>query len=67
MEVISAISTASGTGGVAIIRMSGQGCLGIAQKMFAPSGKTGVENFTPNMMYPGVISGTGFTDFGMCV
>lgn len=67
MKVISAISTAPGVGGVAIIRMSGKGCLDIAQKMFTPSGKTKVENFTPNMMYPGVIEGAGFTDFGMCV
>lgn len=67
MEVISAISTAPGVGGVAIIRMSGEGCLDIAQKMFAPAGKTKVKNFIPNMMYPGVIEGAGFTDFGMCV
>ena len=66
-EIISAISTASGVGGVAIIRMSGDRCLEIAQKMFTPSGKTEVRNFTPNTMYAGEIDGEGFKDFGMCV
>lgn len=66
-EVISAISTAAGTGGVAIIRMSGSGSLEIAGKMFSPSGKTVVKNFAPNVMYPGYIDGEGFKDFGMCV
>ena len=33
-EIISAISTASGTGGVAIIRISGDDCLSLAKKMF---------------------------------
>lgn len=67
MEVISAISTAAGTGGVAIIRMSGAGALEIADKMFAPSGKTQVKDFISNLMYAGEISGDGFTDFGFCV
>ncbi len=66
-EVISAISTAAGTGGVAIIRLSGGGALGIAEKMFTPSGKTQVKNFVPNVMYAGYIDGSGFRDFGMCV
>ena len=66
-DVISAISTASGTGGVAIIRLSGTGSLEIAEKMFAPSGKTAVSDFAPNVMYAGYIDGEGFKDFGMCV
>lgn len=66
-DIISAISTAAGTGGVAIIRLSGEGSLGIAAKAFAPTCGINVKNFVPNTMYTGVISGDGFTDFGMCV
>ncbi len=66
-ENISAISTAAGTGGVAIIRISGKNPLDIAKKMFSPSGKTPVEKFSPNYMYTGEIEGEGFKDFGMCV
>ena len=67
MDVISAISTAPGVGGVAIIRMSGKNPLEIAQKMFTPVGNTAVKNFKPNVMYAGNIDGCGFKDFGMCV
>ena len=66
-DVISAISTPHGTGGVAVIRLSGEGSLKIAAKMFAPSAKIKVEKFVPNTMYTGVTQGEGFTDFGMCV
>lgn len=66
-DVISAISTPSGAGGVAIIRLSGAGALGIAEKMFVPSGRTAVENFIPNMMYAGRICCDGFDDYGLCV
>ncbi|MDE7438962.1 MAG: tRNA uridine-5-carboxymethylaminomethyl(34) synthesis GTPase MnmE [Clostridia bacterium] len=67
MDIISAIATASGVGGVAIIRLSGADSLKIAQKMFTPVGKTSVNDFKPNVMYAGNIDGNGFTDFGMCV
>ena len=66
-EIISAISTASGTGGVAIIRISGDDCLSLAKKMFRPIGKTKVEDFEPYKMYVGEIDGGNFTDFGMMV
>lgn len=66
-EIISAISTASGTGGVAIIRISGEGALQLSAKMFRPLGKTAVENFKPYQMYVGEIDGGDFTDFGMMV
>lgn len=65
--VISAISTASGAGGVAIVRLSGNGALAIAEKMFTPLGKTAVNKFQPNMMYVGNIDGGEFQDLGMCV
>ena len=66
-DIISAISTPYGTGGVAIIRLSGDGALALAAKMFKPSGKVQAEQFTPNVMYTGKILCDGFTDFGMCV
>lgn len=66
-STIAAISTAPATGGVAIIRISGQKALAIASAMFVPSGRTKVEDFVPNHMYPGTISGDGFSDYGMCV
>lgn len=65
METISAVSTPSGTGGVAIIRISGPKSFEIAKKMFEPSAKN--CGFIPNMMYTGYISGEGFKDYGMCV
>ena len=64
---ISAISTAPGVGGVAIIRVSGDSPLLIAEKMFTPLGKVKVKDFEPYKMYVGNIAGDGFSDFGMCV
>lgn len=65
--LISAISTPAGVGGVAIIRVSGEGALCLAEKMFSPVGKTAVKDFAPNRMYAGNILCEGFSDFGMCV
>ncbi|MDE6585088.1 MAG: tRNA uridine-5-carboxymethylaminomethyl(34) synthesis GTPase MnmE [Clostridia bacterium] len=62
-DCIAAISTAHGTGGVAIIRLSGKEALSIAKKMFAAQ----KEEYTPNYMYAGNISGEGFTDYGFMV
>lgn len=62
MELISAISTAAGTGGVAIIRVSGDHALSLAKKMFSGKGE-----FEPNKLYPGVIDGGEIRDRGMCV
>lgn len=66
-ENIAAISTAPVASGVAVIRISGDSPLSIAQKMFRPVGKTSVCDFTPNVMYAGEIQAQNFTDFGMCV
>ncbi len=66
-DSISAIATAHGRGGVAIIRISGKSALSIAQKMFTPVGATKVEDFEPYRMYAGQIDGGAFTDFGLCV
>lgn len=67
MECISAISTAPGTGGVAIIRISGEDALSVAKKMFRPYGATAVDDFQPYRMYVGEIDAREFTDKGMCV
>lgn len=66
-DCISAISTAPGTGGVAIIRISGDNSLAIAQKIFFPSGKVKVSDFEPYKMYVGEIRTSEFSDNGMCV
>lgn len=66
-QVITAISTPSGTGGVAIIRLSGEGALSVAERVFRPVGKTQVKDFAPRMMYAGNILCEGFTDFGYAV
>lgn len=67
MDVISAISTPAGCGGVAIIRLSGSSALKIAENMFIPAKKIRVADFLPNYMYAGEIECEGFKDFGMCV
>ncbi len=67
-KVISAISTASGVGGVAIIRLSGENVLDILEKMFKPLSKNiKVKDFEPYKLYVGEIDGGSFTDFGMAV
>lgn len=66
-QVISAISTPPGTGGVAIIRLSGDGALSVAERVFSPVGKVNVKDFTPRMMYAGKILCEGFSDFGYAV
>lgn len=62
MEPISAIATAKGKGGVAIVRVSGDGALSFAEKIFSKK----VE-WIPNMLYAGEIDCGAFHDFGMCV
>ena len=66
-ENIAAISTALSASGVAVIRISGNSPLSIAEKMFVPIGQTAVKDFEPYKMYVGEVQADGFTDFGMCV
>lgn len=66
-ENIAAISTALAASGVAVIRISGDSPLSIAEKMFTPVSNTGVFDFEPYKMYVGEIHADGFNDFGMCV
>ncbi len=62
MELISAIATAKGKGGVAIVRMSGENALEVAKIMFSES-----REWAPNVLYAGEIDCGTFRDFGMCV
>lgn len=64
-DVIAAVSTANGTGGVAVVRLSGSGALNIALKMFEPKRKP--EQIEPNRMYAGNIICEGFCDYGFMV
>lgn len=64
-ENIVAISTATQPSGVAVIRISGESPLKIAEKMFHC--KTSVYDFEPYKLYVGTIDGGTFKDFGMCV
>ncbi|MBQ7339340.1 MAG: tRNA uridine-5-carboxymethylaminomethyl(34) synthesis GTPase MnmE [Clostridia bacterium] len=66
-ENIVAISTALGASGVAVIRISGDSPLDVAEKMFFPLEKLSVRDFEPNKMYVGEIKTDKFSDFGMCV
>ncbi len=66
-DCISAVATAPGTGGVAIVRISGDNALQIASKMFKPLSKINVLDFEPYKLYVGEILGEDFTDNGMCV
>ena len=61
-DTISAIATAQGRGGVAVVRVSGEEALSIARAMFSRKGE-----FVPNTLYAGVIDCGTFRDFGMCV
>ncbi len=61
-DVIAAIATAQGRGGVAVVRLSGEGSLEIAKRVFSRKGE-----YAPNYLYPGTIDCDTFTDFGMCV
>lgn len=60
MELISAIATAQGVGGIAVIRVSGEGALPLARKMFSYKGE-----FEPYRLYPGHIDCGAFSDRGM--
>ncbi len=64
-EIIAAIATANGTGGVAVIRLSGSGALNLATKMFKPSKR--IAEIKPNVMYAGNIECENFTDYGFMV
>ncbi len=66
-ECIAAIATAPATGGIAVIRISGNNATEVAAKVFKPKGNTQVKDFKHSVMYYGEICGQGVTDYGYCV
>lgn len=54
MQTVAAISTPPGKGGVAVIRISGDEALGIAERVFSPKGKT-MPKSAPRMQIYGDI------------
>ncbi len=52
-DIIVAISTAQGQGGIAIVRLSGEGCHKLARPLFAAYSKD--PEFEPYRLYPGKI------------
>ena len=65
-DTITAIATPRGTGGVAVIRISGQEALEIADKVFV--GKTLPSMEKPRLMqYGKIVDGGKVIDMGMCV
>lgn len=58
-DTIAAIATASGDGGIAVIRISGEKSFSIIDQIFSKSGKKiGIENYKPHHMYHGHIIDT---------
>ena len=68
MSTISAISTAFGKGGIAVIRMSGDESIDILSKVFKPYGNKNIKDFPPNTLVYGDIYKEGkIIDRGMAV
>jgi uncharacterized protein YqeY len=65
-DTIAAVSTPRGKGGIAVLRISGEGTRALVQKVFSPRGKT--ELFTPRHAILGDILGADSTpiDEGLC-
>ena len=64
-DTICAISTPLGTGGVSIIRLSGEKSLPVLKKVFQPFVKT--KEFLPRYMYFGKVKFEDFSDDALCV
>ncbi|MBR5322924.1 MAG: tRNA uridine-5-carboxymethylaminomethyl(34) synthesis GTPase MnmE [Clostridia bacterium] len=68
MSTISAISTAFGKGGIAIIRLSGDNAIDILNKVFKPVGNKSIEDFAPNtLVYGSIYKEDKLIDRGMAV
>ena len=59
-DVIAAISTPPGKGGVAVIRISGDGAFEIAEKIFAPVSKKPFSSYQPRLQVYGHIVSDGY-------
>lgn len=65
MKTIAAISTPAGSGGIAVIRLSGPDALTILSRFF--SAKTPAAEFAPRTAYTGTAVLDGFSDKCVCV
>lgn len=54
-NIIAAISTPAGVGGIAIIRLSGKGCIGLTESVFKPYGNKKLEEQKANTIHFGYI------------
>lgn len=58
-DVIAAISTPPGKGGVAVIRVSGEGALAVANKIFTPASKREIASYHPRTQIYGYVLDSG--------
>lgn len=66
-KCIVAISTATGNGGISIIRVSGKNALSIADQVFVSKGGKKPSSFEPRKLYLGTFSHKEISDICMCV
>ena len=66
-DTICAIATPAGTGGVGIIRISGNGSINIANKLFTSVKGKKADSFTHSKMYFGKLNTGEFSDSCLCV
>lgn len=67
-QIISAISTAPGVGGIAVIRVSGDGSIELVDKLFKSiSGKKLVEQQANTIHFGSIIKNGEVMDEGTCV
>ncbi len=68
MSTISAISTPFGKGGIAVIRLSGDGAVSILNRVFKPTGNKALEDYSPNtLIYGNIYKEDKLIDRGMAV
>ena len=63
MDTIAAIATATGAGGIGIIRMSGDKCFEVLEKIFIPKKKQNIEDIKGyTIKYGNIVEGTEIVD-----
>lgn len=66
-SVVAAVSTAPGKAGIAVIRVTGNGCFDVVSKVFVPkSGKKLCEYGTSKAVYGDIYHGGEVIDSGLC-
>ncbi len=67
MNTIAAVSTAYGRGGIAVIRISGDEAISVAEKIFSPASGKKISEYAPNFcVYGDIIKDGKKIDDGMC-